>query len=304
MKNSYDILILGGGPIGASTAYHLSRQGKKSIGLITAEPAEAAYATYQSAGGCIRWFWDEAKKIDMTKTTADFIIDLARSGVDVSLREDTYLFLDRGVHVPAINVSGVKVVEHFLSEASAHGVSVHKNETVTEVRRSGSGYEVVTDKGSYSATKVLLALGAQNVRFMPDYELEEEKRYLLVLDLPVKDAERMFPHTIAKIGNGYAFVFVKKLPEGWRFLIGEEDILGIPTSKNLTAHYKKLLETGVAEIMPFLVKARVERMLSGTDVENKTLLLKGKKGLYAANCGSAVRSCVWIGQQVAERIAA
>jgi len=303
MNKIYDILILGGGPIGASSAYFLSQKGKKKIGLITSEPAENQHATYQNAGGCIRWFWDEPQKTLMTKETADFIKKLSRSGVDVSLREDTYLFLYRGVHVPAINVSGIKLVNHFIKEAQAKGVTLHSGETVKKVQTTEDVCVVTTDKGIYQAKKVLLAMGAQNACFMPEYEIEEEKRYLLVLDLPVGESELMFPHTIAKIGDGYAFAFVKKLPEGWRFLVGQEDILGVPTNAQAAKHFKEFLATGVGDVMPFLKKAKVERMLSGTDVENKSLLIKDHhKQLFAANCGSAVRSCVWIGKEVARQL--
>ncbi len=302
MKNIYDLLILGSGPIGASTAYFMSRKGKKNIGIVSEDQSTTKKAAYKYAGGCLRWFWDEPLKIEMTKTTADFIKKIAKSGVDVSLREDTYLFLYRGVHTPAINVSGAKLVDYFMKESVKKGVKSHTGEEVLSVTKIDKLYTVKTDKKTYQAKKVLLALGSENARFMKGYELEKEERYLMVLDIPVTEPEMMFPHTIAKIGDGYAYAFVKKLPEGWRFLVSQEDVLSVPTAKNVSAHFKKLLNSGLADVMPFLAKAKVERMLSGTDVENKELLIKNQDGLYAANCGSAVRSCVWIGKEVVKKI--
>lgn len=304
MSNVYDILILGGGPIAASTAYFLSQEGKNKVGILFENQIDNKRATYKYAGGCVRWFWDEPLKISMTKETADFVKKIADDGVDVSLREDTYLFLYRGVHTPAINVSAAKLVDYFIKEAAEKGVTVHGDEVIENITKEGELHTVSTDRGSYKAKKVLLALGAENARFMPDYDLEKEDRYLLVLDLPVGEAEIDFPHTIAKVGDGYAYVFVKKMSEGWRFLVSQEDVLPTPKEGEVEIHFEKLLSAGFGEVMPFLQKAKVERMLTGTDVETKELLIKEKEGLMAANCGSAVRSCVWIGRELTKRITA
>lgn len=301
MSKIYDILILGGGPIGASTAYFLSRKGKRAIGVITLEPTNVTYATYQNAGGCVRWFWPDPLKTTMTKVTADFIKKLART-VDVSLREDTYLFLNQGKHVPAINVSSAKLVGHFLKSAQEKGVKLHQGEMVKQVKSVDGLVTVTTDKTTYQAKKVLLALGAQNARFLKHYELEKEERYLMVLNTPVGENEVTFPHTILPVGSGVAYIFVKKLPEGWRFLLGQEEILPVPKRSAANAHFKDLLKAGLGASMPFLQSAKVERMLMGTDVGNKTLKFEQQGDIYAANCGSAVRSCVWIGEEIAKKI--
>lgn len=298
----YDILILGGGPIGASSAYFLSRKAGKKIAVVTQEPNEAPDAAYLNAGGSVRWFWPDALKSEMTKETADFIKKIAKTGVDLSLHEDTYLFLNRGKHVPAVNISGAKLINHFLDEAKKKKVTIHGGEKIKTVSSEKGVVTVVTDKNTYQAKKVLLALGAQNAAFMPKYKLEKEERYLMILDTPVTETEKTFPHTIVPVAKGVAFVFIKKLPEGWRFVVGQEGILGVPKRTQANTHFKQLLSAGLGDIMPFLKKARVERMLMGTDVENKSLLLKNNGSLYAANCGSAVRSCVWIGRTVAETL--
>lgn len=303
MSEIYDVLILGGGPIAASTAYFLSQEGKNKVGILFENQIDNKRATYKYAGGCVRWFWDEPLKISMTKETADFVKEIANSGVDVSLREDTYLFLYRGVHTPAINVSAAKLVDYFIKEATEKEVVVHSDEVIKNIVKEGELHKVVTDKGSYQAKKVLLALGAENARFMPNYDLEKEDRYLLVLDLPVGETEINFPHTIAKVGDGYAYVFVKKMPEGWRFLVSQEDVLPVPMENEVEVHFEQLLSAGFGEVMPFLQKAKVERMLTGIDVENKELIIKEEDGLIAANCGSAVRSCVWIGRELSRYIA-
>ena len=63
MTDMYDILILGGGPIGASTAYFLTKESSLKVGLLRREPNEDPQhlATYKYAGGSVRWFWDEGK---------------------------------------------------------------------------------------------------------------------------------------------------------------------------------------------------------------------------------------------------
>jgi hypothetical protein len=54
--------------------------------------------------------------------------------------------------------------------------------------------------------------------------------------------------------------------------------------------------------MPFLKEAKVEKILWGFDCEKKTLSLENRENLFIANCGSAIRSCVWIGRKIAEEL--
>jgi hypothetical protein len=139
---------------------------------------------------------------------------------------------------------------------------------------------------------------------MPDYELEVEKRQLFVLDLPVGEDERDFPHVILPVAEGVAYVFIKHTAKGWRFLVGQEDAVEASEEPGAEDYYEALLEAGLGQVMPFLNKAKVEQILWGLDAGNKELRLEDKDGLIAVNCGSAARSCVYLGKEIAAHLVA
>lgn len=301
MNNHYHNLILGGGPIAASTAYFLSlEKNEQAIGLITQEPGGAENAAYLQAGGSLRWFWPDDLKTEMTKQTADFISVLNEQGVDLSLIKDNYLFLHRGKYVPSLNLSSKKLVAWFLEQAK--GLEVHTDAVISAVEKQDNGWKVITTKGEYTADKVLLALGANNKQFA-NVDIEEEKRQLFVLDIPVGDTEKNFPHTIVPVQEGIAYVFIKQFPEGLRFVVGQEDVIDGNSEEAPDVQLKEMLDAGLGAIMPFLKEGKVEKHLWAVDVKNKNLLLEETQpGLWAANCGSAVRACVWIGREVAKKL--
>jgi glycine/D-amino acid oxidase-like deaminating enzyme len=304
MQQPYDVLILGSGPIGAATAYFLAEQNGLRIGVVTQDPTDDHSATYTNAGGSLRWFWDDELKTEMTKRTADFLQERIDEGVDLMANNDHYLFMHRGKYVPSLNFSGAKAVNWFLDEAEKKNVTIERQQKLKSVTKDGEGYKVVTDKGEFKAKKVLLALGTANQDFMPNYELEVEKRELFVLDLPVNDDERDFPHVVLPVEDGVAYVFIKETAKGWRFIVGQEDVVETSDEAEAEDYYEALLKAGLGKIMPFLSKAKVEQILWGFDVGNKELKLEEVDGLFAANCGSAARACVYLGQTIAERLTA
>lgn len=301
MADTVDLIILGGGPIGAATAYFLSRAGSgQKVCLLSKDPS-ADNAAWQNAGGSVRWYWDDAEKRAMTKETADFAKRLVSEGVELSLLEDNYLFLHRGVFAPSINLSGGKLVDYLLAEAAKNGVDVRRSAEVTGITRDGETYKIATSAGEFAARKVLCAMGAAaNTQLVDGYEVEPEERQLYVLDAAVTADSASLPHIILPIGEGVAYIFVKKTPNGLRFVVGQED--AIEPAGNAD-DFKALLAAGLGSIMPFLKQAGVETVWSGTDAGNKTLKLEeAQPGLWAANCGSAIRSCAYIGRTVAERL--
>lgn len=304
MTKTYDLLILGSGPIAAATAYHLTKSKQlDSIGIITQDPTDDHSATYTNAGGSIRWFWDDDLKTEMTTQTANFIKDLLEKGVDLSEISDNYLFLHRGKFVPSLNVSGTKLVNWLLDQSIKKGVKIYNQTKITGVKNVGNVYEIQSTTQTFRAKKVLLALGVANEIFMPNYKLEKEKRQLFVLDVPVDDSSRDFPHVIFPLSDGVVYCFIKKTPEGLRYLVGQEDVVETPEDLDSATTFKHLLEAGLGKIMPFLNSAKVEKVLWGIDAANKELRIESHDdSLFAANCGSAIRSSIWIGEQVAKKI--
>lgn len=299
---NFDIAIVGGGPIGASTAYFLLKNGFTGK-LCIIDDKSNERATYKSAGGCLRWTWDDPLKREMTSVTADFIKEKVSEGLDLSLINDNYYFVYNGKFTPAMNLRGAALVDYFLNEAVALG-AVLFDDKVSSVTRKNNEYQILTasDK-SVMSSKVLLALGVHNENFMPGLNVEHEKRQIFVVDTKVDSESKNLPHTIVPVGDdGYGFVFLKNIAGELKFVVGQEDIINDDNEESAVDYYKDLMDSDLGNIFPYLKDASVEKILWGIDAGNKKLEIIEKDNLFAAHCGSAIRSCVYIGQAVSQAL--
>src|SRR3954470_16098373 len=93
MRTTADVVIIGGGCMGASVAYHLSRRGVTDVLLIEREQMLATGSTGRNAGGVRHQFSNEAnirlsiESIGMLEHFADVV------GHPVDFHQDGYLFL-------------------------------------------------------------------------------------------------------------------------------------------------------------------------------------------------------------------
>src|SRR5438046_5482162 len=91
-RNS-DVVIVGGGCMGASVAYHLARRGMTRVVLLEREPMLAAGSTGRNAGGVRHQFSNEAnirlslESIGLLERFADEV------GHTIDFHQDGYLFL-------------------------------------------------------------------------------------------------------------------------------------------------------------------------------------------------------------------
>lgn len=303
----YNYAIVGSGPIGASTAFYLSKKKNLTTILITQDPMEEDphhEATYLYAGGSVRWYWgDNEEKYKATKMTADFIKRLVKKGVDLSFIDDNYLLLHLGVFTPAINVSGQKLVSYLMSEAQNNGVEYKKNTVLESFKTYADYVELQTSSGIIKAKKVLLALGAANKKFMPQAKIGVEKRVLLVLDIKIDEFNLHFPHLILPYKKGFVYVFIKKMGDQYKMVLGQEDIIKHSDEYKEEDYLEELKQKGITKMMPFLKNAKTEKVLWGFDATNKLpeLYTEDNK-VFSVHCGSAVRSAIYIGETVSKEL--
>src|SRR5450631_3191650 len=93
MKRSADVVVVGGGCMGASVAYHLTRRGITDIVLVERESMLATGSTGRNAGGVRHQFSNEAnirlsiESIGVLERFADAV------GPTIDFHQDGYLFL-------------------------------------------------------------------------------------------------------------------------------------------------------------------------------------------------------------------
>ncbi len=93
MKSTADVVIVGGGCMGASTAYHLAKRGVRHVVLVEREQVLGAGATGRCAGGARLQFSHEAnirlslESIDVLERFEDEV------GQPIDFHQDGYLFL-------------------------------------------------------------------------------------------------------------------------------------------------------------------------------------------------------------------
>src|ERR671920_1440469 len=93
MKRSSDVVIIGGGCMGASVAYHLAEREVTDVVLIEREPQLGTASTGRNAGGCRHQFSHPAN-IELSKESIGLFANFEEAvGHPVDFWPDGYLFL-------------------------------------------------------------------------------------------------------------------------------------------------------------------------------------------------------------------
>ena len=106
------IVIIGGGVMGASTAYHLAKRGCTDVVLLEKQEFFGMGATGKCAGG-IRYQFSTAINIQLSLLSMPMLDRFEEeTGQAISLRRDGYLFLLTNDHVVAADRMGSTSPDH------------------------------------------------------------------------------------------------------------------------------------------------------------------------------------------------
>ena len=210
-----DVIVIGMGPAGASTAYELAQRGMSVLAL-----EKQVHPRYKVCGGGLsarieRILPDDFKTVvEQTVHRIEFIY---------GGKESFFLEFPQPV---AYMVMRARFDRWVGSKAIAAGVRVHQGESVIHLRMDEKGVEVHTDRGRYRAGYVV---GADGVMSLVAQHLFPGRRFPTIPALeseyqgtPLPKAVHAIPTAVISLSaaqKGYGWVFPKK--EGLSFGVGE-----------------------------------------------------------------------------------
>ncbi len=93
MKKSADVVIIGGGCMGASVAFHLAQRGLKNVVLVEREPMLAMGSTGRNAGG-FRHQFSSVVNVQLSIESVRLMQNFKEAvGYEIDFHQDGYLFL-------------------------------------------------------------------------------------------------------------------------------------------------------------------------------------------------------------------
>eukprot|EP01035_Chromulina_nebulosa_P008381 gene8381-11355_t len=105
MRKLYDVVIVGGGPVGFSAAFHLAKSGVRKVAVVERDSTYTHSSAMLSAGG-IRQQFSVPENIKMSMYGAQFLKNIGSLSVDgvkpeLQFKEYGYLFLagERSRHI-------------------------------------------------------------------------------------------------------------------------------------------------------------------------------------------------------------
>ena len=153
VPGSADVVVIGGGAIGASTAFHLAQTGLTDVVLVERD-ALGAGSTSKSAGGIRLQFADELNVRIMLRSMPIFEEFEQRFGVDIGLRQTGYLFLigpeDEQRFAHALGV------QHSLGVATQWLSVDHARELVPQIHPSGLVAATYNPRDGYATPEAVV----------------------------------------------------------------------------------------------------------------------------------------------------
>ena len=199
---TYDCIVVGAGPAGASAAYHLARRG-----FSTALVEKAKLPRYKPCGGLVidrvaEWFDFDFSPAISRKVDRVFLRNERKGGRDVELE------LPRPVWM-----TNREVFDHFLvRQACARGAVVMENLPVTGVKAREDGWTVASGEKQIEGRYLIAADGAKGplARWLGFEDRRKRVAGALEAEIPATQTPDGTVHMLFRDGlTGYAWNFPK-----------------------------------------------------------------------------------------------
>jgi geranylgeranyl reductase family protein len=207
---SYDVVVVGMGPAGATAAYQLSRAGLSVLGF-----DKATHPRYKVCGGGLSARIDRILEDDYKS-----VVEHTVYGIQFSFRGADPFFLDSSSPIAYMVMRDR--FDHFLVEKARRvGAEVHEGESASSYLQLPDGVEVTTERGRYLAKVLIGADGANSLVAQQLFPGRRNRRMAtLESEVPIGCA----PHYP---GAGRALIDIGATPAGYAWIFPKQERLSI-----------------------------------------------------------------------------
>jgi geranylgeranyl reductase family protein len=229
---SYDAMVVGMGPAGATAAYQLSRAGLSVLGL-----DKATHPRYKVCGGGLSARIDRILEEDYKS-----VVEHTVYGVQFSYRGADPFLIDSSSPIAYMVMRDR--FDHFLVEkAKRVGTEVHEGEQAILYRQLPDGIEVTTDRGRYRAKALIGADGANSLVAQQLFPWRRSRR------MPTLESEIAIGPAPHYPGPGRVLIDIGATPKGYAWIFPKQERLsiGVAEFRGRLASPKKIFDQFVRD---------------------------------------------------------
>jgi len=231
--------------------------------LIQEENLDCDFKTH----GRLRGMWNQAE-YDATARSLDSLREIAPLNVEMVPQENLHTEIGTNMYAGGLllhdhgGLHPGKYLTSLVGAARKAGATVCGNTRVTKVKKSGSGFEVTTDRGPVRAGSVLMATNGYTTK-----SFSWLKRRIFPVTVYVIATEELSPEVMQEIMPGGRMVvetrsrhcYYRQSPDGKRIILGARAAL----SEIPFASAQKVLHGLLSDIFPQLKTVKISHCWRG-----------------------------------------
>ncbi len=226
-SKSYDAIVVGMGPAGATAAYELSRAGLSVLAI-----EKQVHPRYKVCGGGL-----SARIEQLLDPEFKSVVEHTIFGIQFSYRGEESILIESSSPI-AYMVMRDRFDHHLVQQARRVGTDVHEGEKPESFRHTTNGVEVTTDRGHYH-TQVLI--GADGANSQVAQQLFPGRRLRCI---PTLESEIETGQASRYPGQGKVLIDIGACSMGYAWVFPKQDRLsvGVGEFQNKPSSIKKTFE--------------------------------------------------------------
>ncbi|MHA1292339.1 MAG: geranylgeranyl reductase family protein [Promethearchaeota archaeon] len=249
-NNKFDIVIIGAGPGGSIAAKVASENGYST--LLIEKESIGENGRYKACGGAIAW--ELIEEIDYPESKISRVIETLELH-----HVDGEIFSKKGKGA----VIWRNTFDKFLLDMAINaGAILNEKELLTNIKRKGDYYELITNKKKYSAKYVIAADGATSTTLkVLKWPYFEKKNLILTITKEMKTSKSYIEKVLGKSSVHLFFGIKNLIPIGYAWLF--------PKNKTITVGWGNqinLIKNSREEFNKFTSLTFVKKALENSEL--------------------------------------